>query len=74
MESLLKLCQSKEHKPEPWPCQEYWDLWSSDYEEMAIKNGMLIESVRTEGLGFSLAHSDIYLTNLINKYEANLLY
>lgn len=41
---------------------------------MAIKNGTLIESIRTEGLGFSLAHSDIYLTNLINKYEANLLY
>lgn len=36
--------------------------------------GMLMESIRTEGLGFSLANSDIYLTNLMNKYEANLLY
>ena len=33
-----------------------------------------MESIRTEGLGFSLANSDIYLTNLMNKYEANLLY
>lgn len=45
-----------------------------NYVERAIKNEMLTESIRTELLGFSLANGNIYLTNLMNKYEASLLY
>lgn len=43
-------------------------------EGKTIKSGMLIESIRTEGLRFSWANGDSYFTNLMNKYEANLLY
>lgn len=36
--------------------------------------GMLMEFIRIEGFGFSLVNSDIYLINLMNKYEVNFLY
>lgn len=55
----------------------FWKTRTSgqpNYVERAIKNEMLTESIRIEVLGLSLANRDIYLTNLMNKYEANLLY
>lgn len=59
----------------PWTV--FWKTGTSgqpNYVERAIKNEMLTESIRIEVLGLSLANRDIYLTNLMNKYEANLLY